>query len=383
MTRVYLSPPDVGPADRQALLDAFDSNWIAPLGPDVDAFEAEAAAFVGVAAGAALSSGTAGLHLALAALGVGPGDCVVVPTLTFVATAAAATYLGARPIFLDSEQASWNLDPDLLEDLLATRARAGSLPAAVVGVDLYGQCANWERLEETCHRFAVPLVEDAAEGLGASCVDRRAGAFGRASVLSFNGNKIITTSGGGMVLSDEPALVQRVRHLATQARLPAAHYEHDEVGYNYRLSNLLAALGRSQLRSLEAKVARRRALRARYEAGLADLAGLAFAPVAPWGEPTHWLTCVTLDEEVFGAGPETVRLALEAADIEARPAWKPLHLQRAFAGAEVLGGAVAEHVFTQGLCLPSGSSLSTSDQDRVIEIVRSVAARRPSSPDRS
>ncbi len=376
MSRVYLSPPDVGPADRQALLDAFDSNWIAPLGPDVDAFEAEAAAFVGVAAGSALSSGTAGLHLALAALGVEPGDGVVVPTLTFVATAAAATYLGARPIFLDSERVSWNLDPDLLAELLVARARTGSLPAAVVGVDLYGQCADWVRLEDTCRRYGVPLVEDAAEGLGATCAGRRAGAFGQVGVLSFNGNKIITTSGGGMVLSDDAALVARVRHLATQARLPFAHYEHAEVGYNYRLSNLLAALGRSQLRSLGEKVARRRAVRARYEAGLADLAGVTFAPVAPWGEPTHWLTCVLLDEEAFGAGPEAVRLALEGADIEARPAWKPLHLQPAFAGTEVLGGTVAERVFAQGLCLPSGSSLSPADQDRVIEIVRSVAARR-------
>jgi dTDP-4-amino-4,6-dideoxygalactose transaminase len=373
MARVYLSPPDVGPADRQALLDAFDSNWIAPLGPDVDAFEAEMAAYVGVAAGAALSSGTAGLHLALAALGVGAGDLVVVPTLTFVATAAAPTYLGARPIFLDSEQASWNLDPDLLEELLVERARRGRIPKAVIGVDLYGQCANWARLESVCTRFGVHLVEDAAEALGASGAGRRAGAFGRVSVLSFNGNKIITTSGGGMVLGDDVALVARARHLAGQARLPAAHYEHAQVGYNYRLSNLLAALGRSQLRTLGEKVARRRAVRARYEAGLADLAGLAFSPVAPWGEPTHWLTCVTLDEAVFGVGPEALRMALEAVDIEARPAWKPLHLQRAFVGAEALGGSVAERVFREGLCLPSGSNLSAVDQDRVIDVVRTVA----------
>jgi dTDP-4-amino-4,6-dideoxygalactose transaminase len=373
MAHVYLSPPDVGPTERAMLLEAFDSGWIAPAGPDLAAFEQELAAAVGVPHAVALSSGTAGLHLALELLGVGPGDEVLVPTLTFVATANAVTYRGATPVLVDAEEASWCLDPALVADELERRAARGALPAAVISVDLYGQCADYPRLTEACERFGVPLVEDAAEALGATCGERAAGSFGRAAVFSFNGNKIITTGGGGMLVSHDRDLVERARFLATQARDPAPHYEHSVTGYNYRLSNLLAAVGRAQLRSLPDKVARRTAVNRRYREALGDLPGIGFMPDAPWGVPTHWLTVVTFDPDVSRATPDELRRALEAADIEARPAWKPMHLQPLFRDAPVVGGKVAARIFATGLCLPSGSSLTDADQERVVEVVRRVA----------
>ena len=377
MARVYLSPPDVGPAERAMLLAAFDSNWIAPAGPDLEAFERELAEVVGVPHAVALSSGTAALHLAMELLGVGPGDEVLVPTLTFVATANAVTYTGATPVFVDAEPSSWCLDPALVADELDRRAARGALPAAVVSVDLYGQCADYPTLCEVCDRFGVPLVEDAAEALGATCGERAAGGFGRAGVFSFNGNKIITTGGGGMLVSADGRLVEGARFLATQAREPAVHYEHATTGYNYRLSNLLAAIGRAQLRDLPVKVARRTAINRRYREALGDLPGIGFMPDAPWGVSTHWLTVVTFDPAESRCGPDEVRLALEAADIEARPAWKPMHLQPLYAGAPVLGGGVAARIFATGLCLPSGSSLTDDDQERVIEVVRRVALGGP------
>jgi dTDP-4-amino-4,6-dideoxygalactose transaminase len=372
MERIYLSPPDVGAAERELLLDAFDSNWIAPLGPHVEAFEAELAAFVGVDDAVALSSGTAGLHLALAMLDVGPGDDVIVPTLTFAATAYAVAYVGARPCFLDSEPASWNLDPDLLEEELAERAVANRLPAAVISVDLYGQCADYDRIVATCARYDVPLVEDAAEALGATYRNRAAGTFGAIGVYSFNGNKIITTSGGGMLVAQDRKLTARARMLAAQARDPALHYEHSQIGYAYRLSNLLAAVGRAQLRSLPEKIARRRAINAVYRQELHGVPGIDFMPVAASGSPNYWLTVVTLGPE-FGASPAEVCAELESRDIEARPAWKPLHLQPVFDGAPVRGGAVAEAVFDHGLCLPSGSSMRDADVERVADALRALA----------
>jgi dTDP-4-amino-4,6-dideoxygalactose transaminase len=367
--RVYLSPPDVGEEERKALLDAFDSNWIAPLGPDVDAFEAELAAKVQMPYAVALSSGTAALHLALHLVGVSPGDEVLVPTLTFVATAGVAVHLGARPVFVDSEPATWQIDPDIVERTLRERAKNGTLPAAVVSVDLYGQSADYEPLEELCKVYDIPLVEDAAEALGATYRDRPVGSFGGASVFSFNGNKIITTSGGGMLVTDSEQLAEKARYFATQAREPLAHYEHLAIGYNYRLSNLLAALGRGQLRGLEERVERRRQINARYRSGLSSIPGMTFMPVAPYGRPNYWLTCVLVDAQQFGADREEIRLALEAVNIEARPTWKPLHLQPVFADAQVMGGEVAASIFERGLCLPSGSSLTDTDLDRVIDVI--------------
>jgi dTDP-4-amino-4,6-dideoxygalactose transaminase len=370
LSRVYLSPPDVGEVERQLLLEAFDSNWIAPVGPQVDAFEREVADYLGIAGAAALSSGTAALHLALLVLGVGPDDEVLVPTLTFAATANAVVHAGARPAFIDSDSETWNIDPVLLEEELDARSRGGRLPAAVVVVDLYGRCADWEAILAACNRFEVPTVDDAAEALGATYRGRRAGAFGAAGVLSFNGNKIMTTSGGGMLLSERRDLVERARHLATQARDLAPHYEHSEVGFNYRLSNLLAALGRGQLHRLPAMAQRRGQIHMRYRAALADVPGIGFMPSVRGGEPNHWLTVVTLDPHECGSSPEEVRKRLEHLDIESRPTWKPMHLQRAFAGSPVRGGAVAEEIFRTGLCLPSGSSMSDDDVDRVSEAIR-------------
>ncbi len=278
VSRIYLSPPDVGPAEREALLTAFDGGWIAPVGPEVDAFEREVAAITGTRHAAALSSGTAALHLALLASGVGPGDEVLVPTLTFVATASPVVHIGAEPTFIDCEPGSWNIDPSLVADLLDERAQQGRLPAAVIAVDLYGQCADADALAEACRPHGVALIEDAAEALGATYHGRPAGSLAPVGVISFNGNKIITTSGGGMLVSDDEAMVARARHLATQAREPAPHYEHTEIGFNYRMSNLLAALGRAQLRSLPERIARRRAIKARYRAALEDGHGITFMP---------------------------------------------------------------------------------------------------------
>jgi pyridoxal phosphate-dependent aminotransferase EpsN len=289
-----------------------------------------------------------------------------------VATANAVTYVGARPVFVDSERASWNLDPALLATELDERAVDGRLPAAVIGVDLFGQCADWDPIRRACERHGVPIVEDAAEALGATYRGRPAGSFGDIGVFSFNGNKIVTTSGGGMLVTDRAEWAERARHLATQARDPAPHYEHSEIGFNYRLSNLCAAVGRGQLRRLPEMVASCRAINRRYRDELGDLAGLDFMPDAPHGEPTSWLTVATIDEEQFGMSREALRLALERSEITARPAWKPMHLQPVYADAPARGGAVAEEIFHTGLCLPGGSGMRDADLDRVIATVRAV-----------
>jgi dTDP-4-amino-4,6-dideoxygalactose transaminase len=373
MARIFLSPPHMSTDERTLLLDAFDSNWIAPLGPHVDAFERELAAVVGVPNAVALSSGTAALHLALVVLGVGRGDDVITSDLTFAATANAITYVGARPVFIDSERASWNMDPELLAEELEARAKHGKLPKAVVAVDLYGQCADYDRIHAACARYEVPIIEDAAEALGATYRGRAAGSFGAIGAFSFNGNKIITTSGGGMLVSERKDWADRARFLSTQARDPAPHYQHTTIGYNYRLSNLLAAVGRGQLRALPDRVAARRANKAFYRRAFAGVPGIELAPDAPFGEPNAWLTCVLIDAAAFGADREQIRLALEAKDIEARPLWKPMHLQPVFADCPVRGGAVGEDLFARGLCLPSGTALTDADRDRVAAAVLSVA----------
>jgi dTDP-4-amino-4,6-dideoxygalactose transaminase len=370
MTRIYLSPPEVGEEERRVLLDAFDSNWIAPVGPDVDAFEREVAERAGVENAVALSSGTAALHLSLLLAGVGPGDEVLLPSFTFIATAAPVIHLGATPVFIDCSTASWNLDPALVEETLTRRAAAGRLPAAVIAVDLYGETADYRELETLCDRFGVPLVEDAAEAIGSTNRGRPAGSFGVAGVFSFNGNKIITTSGGGMLTTSSSALAERARYLASHAREPFPHYEHRSVGYNYRLSNLLAALGRAQLRGLDNRIERRKRIDAAYSAALAGLPGIAFMPSTVAGTSNNWLTCILIDPEEFGADREQVRVALESADIESRPTWKPLHLQPVFAGAGLIGPGHCARIFDAGLCLPTGSALSQADQARVVEIIQ-------------
>ncbi len=351
------------------MLDAFDSGWIAPLGPHVDAFEREFAEYIGVPYAVALSSGTAALHLAFEISGVRSGSDVITSTLTFAATANAIRYVGANPMFLDVAASTWTLDPSLLEEELAERHRRGNQAAAVVPVDLYGQCADYGRIEEICARYGVPVIADAAEALGATYGTRRAGAFGSCAAFSFNGNKIITTSGGGMLVSHDRRVTDRARHLATQAREPAPHYQHQDVGYNYRLSNLLAAIGRGQLQGLPSKLARRRAINDRYRRALGTAPGIDFMPEASYGRSNCWLTCMTVEPSLFGATREDVRLHLESLNIEARPVWKPMHLQPVFRGCAVRGGIVAERLFETGLCLPSGSNLSTTDQEFVIGAV--------------
>jgi len=373
MNRIYLSPPHLSGLEGQFLQEALESGWIAPLGPQVDAFEQEFAEAVGAKHALAVSSGTAALHLALILAGVGPGDEVVVSTLTFAASAFPVLYLGAKPVFVDSERTSWNMDPGLLAEFLEARAKKGRLPKAVVLVHLYGQSADIAPIQALCQEYGIPLVEDAAEALGSTYQGRSPGTFGLAGIFSFNGNKIITTSGGGMLVSEDGRLVAHARKLATQAREPVPWYEHREVGYNYRMSNLLAAIGRAQLRTLEERVQARRRIYERYVAGLSDLPGLSFQPEAPWGRHTRWLTVMLVDREAFGRGPEEIRQALEGLGIETRPVWKPLPLQPVFHGAETVGGGVAEDLFARGLCLPSGSSLTPEEQDRVIEAIRSLA----------
>lgn len=370
--RIYLSPPHMSGRELDFVHEAFETNWIAPLGPNVDAFEAEFCAAVGAPHALALSSGTAALHLALMLAGVSTGDEVLVSTLTFSASANPVVYLGARPTFIDSEARSWNMDPDLLAETLEKRARAGRLPKAVVLVHIYGQTADLEPILAACRRYGVPLIEDAAEALGADYHGRAAGTFDLAGVYSFNGNKIITTSGGGMLVSADQALIDHARKLATQAREPAPHYQHAEIGYNYRMSNLLAGVGRGQLRVLEERVAARRRNFDYYRQALGDLPGLTFQPEAPWGRHTRWLTCLTIDPALFGADREAVRLALERDNIEARPVWKPMHLQPVFAECDYIGSHVAQRLFENGLCLPSGSSLTEEELERICAIIRSA-----------
>jgi pyridoxal phosphate-dependent aminotransferase EpsN len=377
--RIYLSPPHMGGLEQEFVADAFVTNWIAPLGPHVDAFEREFAECVGARHAAALSSGTAALHLALILAGVGPGDEVIVSTLTFSASANPIVYLGARPVFVDSERASWNMGPGLLAETLQRKARhprGGRLPKAVVLVHLYGQSADIDPVRAACAEHGVTLIEDAAEALGSSYRGRSPGTLGALGVFSFNGNKIITTSGGGMLVGEDEALIAHARKLATQARDPAPHYQHSEVGYNYRLSNVLAAIGRGQLRVLEERVQARRRVFDFYVETLGRLPGIEFMPEAPWGRHTRWLTCLTVAPEQFGATREEIRLALEAENIEARPVWKPMHLQPVFAGCEAVGGAVAEELFDRGLCLPSGSSLTPDDQARIVSVVEGVCRAR-------
>jgi len=373
--RIFLSPPHITGSERELVREAFDTNWIAPLGPHVDAFEQEIAAETGRGHVAVLSSGTAALHLGLKLAGVTAGDEVLCSTLTFSASINPVVYEGATPVLIDCDEGTWNMGPDLLQQELEDCAGRGRLPKAVIVVDLYGQCADYDRILPVCAQFGVPVIEDAAEALGATYKGRPAGSFGAFAILSFNGNKIITTGGGGALLSDDAVAIRRARFLATQARDPAPHYEHSEIGYNYRLSNILAAIGRGQLQTLGEKVEARRHNFSYYRDALGDLPGLEFMPEAPYGRCNRWLTCLTVNPRVFGANREEIRLALEEENIEARPVWKPMHMQPIFSGYRVVGGPVSERLFRDGLCLPSGSSLREGDLDRIISIVRGCCPR--------
>jgi dTDP-4-amino-4,6-dideoxygalactose transaminase len=381
MHRVYLSPPHVGAEERRLLLEAFDSNWIAPVGPHLDRFEQEFANRLDLPEAVALSSGTAALHLALHIVGVQKHDEVLTSTLTFAATANAVTYLGARPVFLDSSPDTWTMEPDLLEEELEARDRRGKLPKAVMTVDLYGQCADYDRIVAACRRYEVPLVADACEALGSTYRGEPAGRFGEMAAFSFNGNKIITTGGGGMLVSKRTDWLHRARHLANQARDRAPHYQHSDVGFNYRMSNLLAAIGLGQLRQLDERLALRRANREYYRDHLSRLPGIELMPEAPYGRSNCWVTCITVDPDRFGSTREELRQHLEWNNIESRPVWKPMHLQPVFEGCRAVGGAVAARLFHRGLCLPSGSNLARDDRERVVDAIRqwgeSAPAARP------
>ncbi len=359
--RILLSPPDVGDLEAKYVLEALNSGWVAPAGPDLTCFESEVADRVGVSHAVGVSSGTAALHLALLALDVGPGDVVITSAMTFVATANAITYTGARPFFVDSDPVTGNIDIALLwraaERVRASERRIG----AILPVDLLGKCADMDGVAEVAGDYEAPLLVDSAESFGASWCGRPAGSFGDASVLSFNGNKIMTTSGGGMLLSDNEQIAERARYLATQARQPVAHYEHTEVGYNYRLSNVLAALGRAQLCRLDEMIARRRAIRAAYRKIFAAVPGVRIFGGADDREDACWLTGIVVDPGIAGWTAAQLAAALADARIETRPLWKPMHLQPAFAGAEAVVNGVSQRFFENGLTLPSGSSLSAAD----------------------
>jgi pyridoxal phosphate-dependent aminotransferase EpsN len=371
VSRIHLSVPHMGSGEVRHVGAAFASNWVSTVGPQLEEFERAFAARAGRPA-LAVASGTAAIHLGLRLLGVGPGDEVLVSDLTFVASVNPIRYLGATPAFVDSDPDGWMMSPALLAEALDERARRGRPPRAVVVVHLYGQCADMDPILAACRRHDVPVLEDAAEALGATYRGRPAGTLGELGAFSFNGNKIITCSGGGMLVGPAERLA-RARHWATQAREPRPEYHHLELGYNYRLSNVLAGIGLGQLEVLEERVAQRRAVFERYRAGLADVPGLTPMPEPAYGRSTRWLSCFLVDAEELGATRDDLLAALAAADVEARPVWKPMHLQPLYAGCARHGGDVAAGLYARGVCLPSSSSLAPEDQDRVIDVIRGVA----------
>ncbi|MFM7253335.1 MAG: DegT/DnrJ/EryC1/StrS family aminotransferase [Ilumatobacteraceae bacterium] len=367
--RILLSPPDVGELEQLAVSAAVASGWVAPAGPDIEAFERDMSRYLGSGSSVALSSGTAALHLGLLAVGVQPGDEVFVSTFTFAASANAVRYCGAEPVFIDSEPGTWNMSPDLLAEEFSRARRINRMPKAVVVVDLYGQCADYDPIMEVCRQFGVPVVEDSAEALGASYKGRPAGTLGDVGIFSFNGNKIITTSGGGMLVCPDTALADRVRYLSTQARQPVEHYEHRDVGFNYRLSNVLAALGRVQLSRLPSFSERRRSVHSQYRQHLDGLQGLEFMPIPSWSGWNGWLTCVLLDSAAMAG---RVREALRSREIECRPLWMPMHRQPVFQSCRSQVDGTSERLADRGVCLPSGSALSDEQVHEVATLVCSA-----------
>lgn len=369
--KIYLSSPHMSGHEQKYIKDAFDSNWIAPLGPNVDEFERELASFVGVKGGAAVSSGTAAIHLALRLLNVQEGDTVFCSSFTFVASANPIVYLGAKPVFIDSEPETWNMSPQALALALHDADKAGKLPKAVILVHLYGQSAKLDEILSLCNRYDVPIIEDAAESLGSTYKGKASGTFGKFGVYSFNGNKIITTSGGGMLISNDVEALERARLLATQAKDPAPHYEHSEIGYNYRMSNILAGIGRGQLEVLEDRVRARRAIYKRYYESLSFIPGFYFMPELENTRSNRWLTTLTIDENESGTSSGKLLRTLAEENIEARPMWKPLHLQPLFKGKKYYPHSknedMSQYLFQSGICLPSGSNMLEEDQQRVIQ----------------
>ena len=371
---IYLSPPHLTGHELAALEAALESGWIAPFGPEVDAFEDDIAGAIDVPVALATVTGTAAIELAMAAIGVGEGDVVIAPTLTFIASVSPAVRLGAEPWFVDVDPTTWVMDLRRLVEALDAAEEEGRRVGAVVAVDLYGQMPDYDRLQAICNDRGVRIIEDAAEAMGSTFRGRQAGQFGDVGTLSFNGNKIITTSGGGAVVSAVESIVDRARFLANQAREPVLHYEHRQLGYNHRMSNLLASVGRSQIAALPERVASRRAIFDQYQSLLEDLPGLEFLAEAPAVRSNRWLTTATIDGTQFGAGHREVIQTLARSDIEARPVWKPMHLQPVFASARTFGGETADRIYAEGICLPSGSALTTEQVERVAQVVRSCAS---------
>ncbi|WP_144549946.1 DegT/DnrJ/EryC1/StrS aminotransferase family protein [Peribacillus simplex] len=382
-SRIYLSSPHMSGKEQKYINEAFETNWIAPLGPNVDMFEQDLSEYVGIRSAAAISSGTAAIHLALRLLEVEQGDTVFCSSLTFIASANPIVYQGAEPVFIDSEPDTWNMSPSALERAFIDLKSIGKSPKAVIVVNLYGQCAKMDDIMSICNRYGVPVIEDAAESLGAEYKGRKSGTFGKFGVYSFNGNKIITTSGGGMLISNDEEAIKKARFLATQARDPAPHYQHSVAGYNYRMSNILAGVGRAQLEVLDDRVASKRAIFDRYVQALGRIEGINFMPELEGTLHNRWLTTMTIDLEKLGLSPIEIIDALAEENIEARPVWKPLHLQPLFEGKRYYPHekcrSVSEELFQNGICLPSGSNMTEEQQDRVIDKVLNVVNNRKSS----
>ncbi|WP_310259036.1 DegT/DnrJ/EryC1/StrS family aminotransferase [Fictibacillus barbaricus] len=362
--------------EQKYIEQAFHTNWIAPLGPNVDAFETELTAYVGASEGVALSSGTAAIHLALSLLGVKKGDTVFCSTFTFVASANPILYQGADPVFIDSEPDTWNMSPQALEKALKVAKLKRKLPKAVIVVNLYGQSAKMDEILNLCNEYCVPVIEDAAESLGSTYKGKASGTFGKFGIYSFNGNKIITTSGGGMLISNEKEAIKKARFLSTQARDEAVHYQHSEMGYNYRMSNILAGVGRGQLEVLQQRVFEKRDIFDFYEEELSEVPGISFMPELEETFSNRWLSVMTIDEKITGLSVNGLVIALAEKNIEARPVWKPLHLQPLFKDVAYFphekGHSVSEKLFKTGICLPSGTNMTKKEQLHVINTIKSA-----------
>lgn len=372
MARILLSIPHMCGNELEYVKEAFASNWLSTVGPNLESFEAEFERVIGRPA-VALSSGTAAIHLGLRLLDVGPGDEVFCSTLTFAGGCNPIRYLGATPVFLDSDKSTWNMDPNILEDALRNHKQKRKLPRAVIVVHLYGQCADMDPIMTLCGAYGVPVLEDAAEALGSIYKDRPGGSISQVGVFSFNGNKVITTTGGGMLVSEKPEWVQKARFWSQQSRDPGLAYTHSEIGYNYRMSNVLAGIGRGQLKVLDVRVKQRRAIAFRYRDAFSDIPGIVLMPQAPYGLHTNWLSCFLISETEFGLSRDSLINLLREAEVESRPLWKPMHLQPLYAGCSTYGGQVAEDLFTRGICLPSSSSLEWEQQLYIINVVRRAA----------
>ena len=369
-SRIYLSPPHMGAEEQKFVQEAFDSNWVSPAGPHLDAFETELATYNDIPFCAALSSGTAAIHLALIMLKIKQGDEVICSSFTFSGSCNPIAYQGATPVFVDSERDTWNMDPVLLEEAIIDRIKKNKKSKAIILVHLYGMPCRMTEIMEVARKFEIPVIEDAAEALGSTYKKQKLGTFGDIGIFSFNGNKIITTSGGGAMVSRNKEWIQKAKFLSTQARDPAPHYQHSEIGYNYRLSNVCAGIGRGQLQVIEERVAQRRSNFDFYRHELGQLPGVAFQPELEGGYSNRWLTCLTIDPSKNAVTREKIRLALESENIESRPLWKPMHLQPVFKGATFYGSSISEELFNRGLCLPSGSNLSKDDLARIIQLIK-------------